>query len=107
MKRQLLTASLAGMALCVTDVAYAQWLGPHLDAQRWNNVRKHQQKQRAQAAERHKAENRAATANARPLTLAERQTAWSRNKAEYRQRVARDGQASADRWLDSVALANR
>lgn len=36
-------------------------------------------------------------------TLAERQRVWSENKAEYRQRVIRDGQASADRWLDQQA----
>ena len=39
----------------------------------------------------------------RPITLAERQAAWSANKAEYRRRLVRDGQASADRWLDQQA----
>lgn len=39
----------------------------------------------------------------RPLTLAERQAAWSNNKAEYRRRLVRDGQASADRWLEQQA----
>jgi len=43
----------------------------------------------------------------RSLTLAERQAAWSANKEEYRRRVAKDGQASADRWLDQKALAAR
>ena len=41
------------------------------------------------------------------LTIAERQAAWNDNKAEYRRRVARDGQRSADRWLDQQALAKR
>ena len=41
------------------------------------------------------------------LTLAERQAAWSAHKNEYRRRLLRDGQASADRWLDAQALASR
>lgn len=45
----------------------------------------------------------AAETRARPLTLAERQSAWSSNKAEYRRRLVRDGQASADRWLEQQA----
>lgn len=44
-----------------------------------------------------------AEASARPLTLAERQAAWSKNKEEYQNRLLRDGQASADRWLDEQA----
>lgn len=43
----------------------------------------------------------------RPLTLAERQAAWSEHKAEYRRRLLRDGRAGADRWLDAQALAAR
>ena len=46
-------------------------------------------------------------ASGRPLTLAERQAAWNDHKAEYRRRVAQDGQRSADRWLDQQALAKR
>ena len=42
-----------------------------------------------------------------PLTLAERQAAWSTHKAEYRRRLLRDGQASADRWLDAQARTPR
>lgn len=53
----------------------------------------------AQAQKRTDASER----SARPLTLAERQAAWSANKAEYRRRLVRDGQASADRWLDQQA----
>lgn len=41
------------------------------------------------------------------LTLAERQAAWRTHKDEYRRRLMRDGQASADRWLDAQALASR
>ena len=42
-----------------------------------------------------------------PLTLAERQAAWSTHKTEYRRRLLRDGQASADRWLDAQARTAR
>lgn len=40
-------------------------------------------------------------------SLAERQAAWFANKTEYRRRLVRDGQASADRWLDQKAGATR
>lgn len=82
--------------------APAQWLQPHLDSQRWDNLRKHQQRQRQRAQQKH----RQGQPSAR-VSLAERQAAWSRNKSEYRRRMLRDGTASADRWLDSVVLANR
>lgn len=44
---------------------------------------------------------------AQAVTLAERQAAWNANKAEYRRRVAKDGQKSADRWLDQQVIAAR
>lgn len=37
------------------------------------------------------------------LSMAERQAAFERHKVEYRRRLLRDGQASADRWLDAQA----
>ncbi|HEY0622209.1 hypothetical protein [Sphingomonas sp.] len=82
--------------------AAAQWLNPTLDAQRWDNLRKHQQRQRQRAQQKHRQGQQSAR-----VTLAERQAAWSRNKAEYRRRMLRDGPASADRWLDGIVLANR
>lgn len=88
----------------------AQWLNPSLDAQRWNNLRNHQQKireDRLKNQDRQSTETAAQAANRQPLTLAERQTAWSQNKAEYRKRLMSDGKASADRWLDQIAMANR
>jgi len=88
----------------------AQWLNPHLDAQRWNNLRKHQQKireDRLKNQDRQGTETTADRATDQPLTLAERQTAWSQNKVEYRKRLLSDGKVSADRWLDQIALANR
>lgn len=101
--REFLTAFLAGSALLLADAAYAQWLNPHLDSQRWSNLRKHQQRQRQKAIEKRSQMEAGTKGPARPLTLSERQAAWSRNKAEYRRRLQRDGQASADRWLDSIA----
>ena len=52
-------------------------------------------------------ETPAAYASDSPLTLAERQAAWSTHKAEYRRRLLRDGQVSADRWLDAQARTAR
>ncbi|HEY0595395.1 hypothetical protein [Sphingopyxis sp.] len=104
MKRHLLLAALAGSSLCLADAALAQWLEPQLDAQRWANLRKHQQEQAKKAAEQRK---RGGSVDSKPVTLAERQAAWSRNKSEYRRRMLRDGQASADRWLDTIVRANR
>ncbi|MCW4460591.1 hypothetical protein OK349_02650 [Sphingomonas sp. BT-65] len=82
--------------------AQAQWLDSHLEAQRWNNLRKHQQRQRQRAQQKHRRGQQSSR-----VTLAERQSAWSRNKAEYRRRMLRNGTASADRWLDSLVLASR
>lgn len=48
-----------------------------------------------------------AAAASKPVTLAERQAAWSANKAEYRRRLVSDGQRSADRWLEEQARAKR
>ncbi|HET6523931.1 hypothetical protein [Sphingopyxis sp.] len=104
MKHPLLFATLAGSSLLFADVAAAQWLEPQLDSQRWANLRKHQQEQAKKAAEQRK---RGRPDDTKPVTLAERQAAWSRNKREYRQRLLRDGQTSADRWLDSIVRANR
>ena len=51
---------------------------------------------------------RGQTASAeRPLTLAERQAAWSTYRTEYQRRLRQEGQANADRWLDARALAMR
>jgi hypothetical protein len=33
------------------------------------------------------------------LSASEHKAAWSRHKQEYRKRLIRDGQTSADRWL--------
>ncbi len=79
MIHKLMLAAVAAFSLLLTDAAFAQ----------------RQDQGQSEAA------------TARPLTLAERQAAWSANKEEYRRRAARDGQASADRWLDRQALAAR
>lgn len=106
MKRKILLAALTGSSLLLSDAASAQWLDPTLDSQRWSNLRKHQQRQREKALQQQR-QSRPGVESGKPLTLAERQAAWSRNKAEYRRRLLRDGQASADRWLDGIARANR
>jgi hypothetical protein len=102
MTGKFLATCAAAMLFAGPAPAEAQWLQPHLDSQRWSNLQKHQQRQRQRAQQKRK--------HAQPagrVTLAERQAAWSRNKAEYRRRMLRDGPASADRWLDSLVLARR
>lgn len=102
MTAKLLASCAALMLFAGPAPVQAQWLNPTLDAQRWDNLRKHQQRQRQRAQQKHKQGQQSSR-----VTLAERQSAWSRNKAEYRRRMLRDGTASADRWLDSLVLANR
>lgn len=86
-KRIILTA-LTGSSLFVANAAYAQWANPTPGAQ-------------------HVLSSSAQFAAAGSLTLAERQALWSGNKAEYRRRLARDGQASADRWLNEQARPDK
>lgn len=102
MRGKLLAVGAAVMLLAPPAPAAAQWLNPTLDAQRWDNLRKHQQRQQQRARQKRKVGQPAGR-----VSQAERQSAWSRNKAEYRRRMLRDGTASADRWLDSIVLANR
>jgi hypothetical protein len=102
MRYATLATCAAVLLFAVPAPVEAQWLGPTLDAQRWDNLRKHQQRQRQRAQQKRR--------TARPtgrVTQAERQAAWSRNKAEYRRRMLRDGPASADRWLDGVVRQRR
>jgi hypothetical protein len=92
----------AAVAPPVPALAQMDWLTPHLEIQRQNNIRKHQQGTAGKKAE----------ANAQPqaapsVTPAQRQAAWSRHRGEYTLRVLRDGQASADRWLDQLVLEGR
>lgn len=82
-------------------MAQMDWLSPHLENQRHDNIRRHQQRTVAKRS--------ADTAQSRQtparITMAQRQSAWSRHKAEYRRRLLREGQAGADRWLDQQILA--
>ena len=102
--KSLLLIGLAGASLFAADVAHAQYLDSYLDAQRWARLREHQQEQQKKAGQQ---KPRVRSESTKPVTLAERQAAWSRNKTEYRRRMLRDGQASADRWLDSIVRAGR
>lgn len=102
MRGKFLAVGAAIMLLAPPAPVTAQWLNPTLDAQRWDNLRKHQQRQRQRAQQK-----RRATQPAGRVSVVERQAAWSRNKTEYRRRMLRDGTASADRWLDGIVLANR
>lgn len=103
-KNKLTVAMIAGASLFIADAASAQWLNSTLDAQRADNLRKHQQRQAQKAAEKQKQPQPKAT-TPRPLTRAERKAAWSIHEAEYRRRAVRDGYASADRWFEERARA--
>lgn len=45
--------------------AAAQWLGPHLDAQRYDNLRRHQQRMQQQRQQQHTSADRALTPHQR------------------------------------------
>ena len=86
-------------------VASAQdTLTPYLESQRWDNVRRTQQ---AQTQRKDAAEEQEPAKTLPPITMAQRQKAWSRHKAEYRKHLLRSGQKSADAWLDSEIRAGR
>lgn len=74
--------------------AQMDWLTPHLEAKRHDNVRKRQPTRQQ------------ATANRR-FSMAERQAAWSRHKSEYGRKLMSEGPQGADRWLDQQILAGR
>ncbi len=105
----LLCAALVfGVSCTVPIEAEAQWLGPHLEAQRHDNLRKRQQRQHERARARQKAKGApVAGAAAAAISLRERQAAWRADQSEYRQRLLRDGRRSADRWLDQIVLRTR
>lgn len=95
---------LAGLFLVFTALpeigvaaALAQdWLTPNLEAQRYNNLRRHQQRLRARPAPRQ---------SARPGMSPQRQAELRRQiEPEYWRRVRRDGKARADAWLKRIAF---
>ena len=77
------------------------WLTPHLESQRNSNLLRHQQ-----SLQKHDQQPKAA-AGAKRSSLAKRQATWQQSKVEYRRRLLRDGQPSADRWLDNLARQDR
>ena len=105
-------SALVLLILLAPAPALTQWLGPHLDAQRSGNLRKHQQRIHSRNAgsedkttskDKAKSEDKAAP----KLTASERQAAWSRHKTEYRKRLVLDGRKSADSWLERTAVSER
>ncbi len=97
--------------VAVPSPAAAQWLGPHLEAQRHDNLRRHQQRlhkkrlQERQAQQPRRGQQQ--RQQAAPISMAQRQAAWSRHKAEYRRIMLQRGPGAADRWLDQQMLAGR
>ena len=102
-----LTGGALLLALLVWSPAAApmDWLSPHLESKRHDNVRKRQQQQHQR--NRQLQQTKQQTAPGRQITMAERQAAWSRHKSEYRRKLLSEGQTGADRWLDQQILAGR
>lgn len=98
---QFIAFTLAAATPAAEPAAPQDFLTPHLESQRYDNLRRHQQRQAKRNRERR------ATTPASSISMAERQSAWNANKSEYRKRMLRDGPASADRWLDSLVMAGR
>jgi Ni/Co efflux regulator RcnB len=82
------------VALLATPMASsAQWLNPHLDNQRWSNLRKHQQKLRQQNASKNGQATKADTRKAEPGKVGPGKAAASPD--------------SAGRRLDEAASSSR
>lgn len=52
---RLIISAFVALILMAPDAAFAQWLGPHLDSQRWSRLRKHQQELRRKSQEKQRA----------------------------------------------------
>lgn len=52
---RLIISAFFALILMAPDAAFAQWLGPHLDSQRWSRLRKHQQELRRKSQEKQRA----------------------------------------------------
>lgn len=125
MRRSAMLRLLLGGLLVPGSARAMDYLTPHLESQRYGNQLRRQQRARERARQRRNASGGAANGtgaagaagatgtprqgqgNARPVSMAERQAAWSRHRPEYQRRLLRDGQASADRWLDKQVRAGR
>lgn len=88
----------------VPAAAQMDWLTPHLETKRNDNIRRHQQRTAGTGTEAEAAQSQQRDET---ITMAQRQAAWSRHKAEYRRRLLREGQAGADNWLDQQIRAGR
>lgn len=113
-KRALLTLVVTAFFAPVPTVAQMDTLTPHLENQRNANIRKHQQRLHEQRTKSLKTNPQARITPTQQqrmpqarISPAQRQAAWSRHKAEYRRRLLRNGQTSADQWLDQQILAGR
>ncbi len=86
-------------------VAAQDYLGTHLDTVREETLRRHQQDMVTDRPGERRSKASRRTTSSRQVSQAERQAASSRNKAEYRRRMLRDGPVAANRWLDEQAGA--
>jgi hypothetical protein len=117
-------ALLGLVVLAPGAAAGMDWLTPHLESQRFGNQLRRNQRARERTLQGRGQTQSGTGGAAAPVpqggaqpppaapargqpTMAQRQAAWSRHRAEYQRRLLRDGQASADRWLDGHIRAGR
>lgn len=86
-------------------VAQMNWLGPHLDSQRHNNIRRHQQRLHEQRLQRsgtgrHPSSSPPVSPGPDPVR---REQLKRQLEPEYHRRVQLYGKASADDWLRRTA----
>jgi hypothetical protein len=97
-----LACVLAGVLASVPASAQVDYLTNHLESQRWSRKMDHDNRMRRQ---KQAAAPNASTAPGAADVQAARHAAARRLEPEYQMRVARDGKASADRWLSARARA--
>src|SRR3546814_13540177 len=87
------------LALLATTgpVAAQDYLGTHLDSVRDETLRRHQQDMVTDRPGERRSKAPPRTTPSRQVSQAERQAAFSRNKAEYRRRKLPDGPRSEER----------
>jgi hypothetical protein len=117
MNRLLSLLAVALIATAGSSASAMDWLSPHLESQRQQNIQRHQQEgarsRQKQQVERPSAKRPSqarpmsprAEAQARAEGKKVMQSHRPRMEREHKRRVQRDGRASADRWLKAEAFA--
>lgn len=105
MERSFLWLSvIALVAGAAPAAAQMDWLTPHLDSQRWNNLREHQRGQQAKrTAPRPPAPRPMSPQHESDAWAAQREARKAQLRPEYERRVVTEGRESANRWLAEKA----